>query len=71
MIIASLIGFAGIIRQTAVSGDLVKCKLGRLCSGSVSYQLTGHKSNQIFSPVKIPYKTHSMLNTTSILQYNE
>ena len=34
---------------------------------SVSYQLTGQKSNQIFSPVKIPYRTHSMLNTTSIL----
>ena len=34
---------------------------------SVSHQLTGQKSNPIFSPVKIPYRTHSILNTISRL----
>ena len=34
---------------------------------SVSYQLTGQKSNPIFSPIKIPYRTHSILNTISRL----
>ena len=41
--------------------------LHSLSASSVSYQLTGQKSNPIFLPVKIPYRTHSMLNTTSIL----
>ena len=33
--------------------------------GSVSYQLSGSKSNPTFSPVKIPYRAHSSLNTAS------
>ena len=32
---------------------------------SVSNQLIGRKSNLIFSPVKLPYRRHSSLNTTS------
>ena len=39
----------------------------RRCTGNVSYQLTKQKSNQIFSYLKTPYRTLSMLNTTSIL----
>ena len=34
---------------------------------SINHQLTGQKSNPIFSPVKIPYRTHSILNTISRL----
>ena len=32
---------------------------------NVSYQLTGRKSNPICLAVKIPYRTHSSLDTTS------
>ena len=38
-----------------------------ITTSSISYQLTRQKSNLIFSPVKMPYRTHSMLNSTSIL----
>ena len=34
---------------------------------SVSYQLTGRKSNLIFSIIKIPYRTHSSLDTTTVI----
>ena len=34
-------------------------------TGSVSCQLIGRKSNPIFLPVKLPYRRHSSLNTTS------
>ena len=35
---------------------------------SVSYQLIGRKINPIFSAVKLPYRTHSAVNTISTLR---
>ena len=43
-----------------VSTD-TKSKLNFTQLYSISCRLTGQKSNQIFLPIKIPYRTHSML----------